>query len=100
MYYCEIFCIQMANNLTQAHEDEWGNDGGVRDSGVSSVLALLALIRRIQIANNFTQAHFNEWVKDSRVSSVLALLDLVCLDDPRVIVRLASQSTKAISEVL
>ena len=51
-------------------------------------------------ANDVTQVDFDEWVKDSGVSSLVAPLYLESLDDPRVIIRCASQSTSANKEVL
>ncbi len=59
-----------------------------------------SVIPCIHLANDFTQADFDEWVKDSGVSSLVAPLYLESLDDPRVIIRCASQSTSANKEVL
>lgn len=49
---------------------------------------------------HITQAYFDEWVISSGVSEAISQLNLESLDDTRVIARLASQSTSAISEVL
>ena len=49
---------------------------------------------------HISQAHFDEWFIGSGVSEVIAWLYLESLDDTRVIVYRASQSTSAIGEVL
>jgi hypothetical protein len=95
MYYCEIPCIYLANNFTQAHEDEW-----VKDSGLSEVNALLDLVSLDdrKRAGGAEEAEEAEGECSERVfvctHSRLSLLDT------RVIVLSASQSTSAISEVL
>ena len=58
------------------------------------------VLSRANLSNDVTQVDFDEWVKDSGVSSLFGPLYLESLDDTRVIVHCASQSTSAILEVL